>query len=128
MRTWEHSDSSVDQSVFLPAGDQAGRIAVIRGSGHASFATSAPPCFLLLALGNQISCHFYPVIDLHQFYGFEKTGVHELLGQIGKMRVYKTLDNSNAVLVKLDKKYLICFGCSLASITDMGDRRRSNYL
>lgn len=24
MRTWKHSDFSVDQSVFLPAGDQAG--------------------------------------------------------------------------------------------------------
>jgi hypothetical protein len=36
---------------------QWGLIAVIRGSGHASFDTS-PPCFLLVARGNQISYHW----------------------------------------------------------------------
>jgi hypothetical protein len=43
---------------------------------------------------------------LHRFHEFTIVDAYELLGQVGEVRVHQTLDNWNAVLVKLDKKYL----------------------
>lgn len=67
-----------------------------------------------------VGCHFgQPLVDnvkaafqdmvmrLHRFYSFTLVDAYELMGQVGEVRVHQTLENLNAVLVKLDKKYLI---------------------
>jgi amidase len=46
------------------------------------------------------------VMRLHRFYGFDLVDAYELVGQVGELRVHQTLENLNAVLVKLDKRYL----------------------
>ena len=67
-----------------------------------------------------VGCHFGRALDqnvrraysdvvnrLHQFHGFDKMDAYELLGQVGEVRIHQTLDDWNAVLVKLDRKYLV---------------------
>lgn len=67
-----------------------------------------------------IGCHFGRPLDhniraaysdlvhrLHQFHGFDKLDAYELLGQVGQVRIHQTLDNWNAVLVKIEKRFLI---------------------
>jgi len=47
------------------------------------------------------------VMRLHRFYSFTVLDAYELLGQVGEVRVHQTLDKLNAVLVKLDERYLV---------------------
>jgi len=44
--------------------------------------------------------------DVLTVHGFDKIDAYELLGQVAEVRVHQTLDNWNAVFVKLDKRYL----------------------
>ena len=67
-------------------------------------------CHLGQPLGENVRAAFYDmVMRLHRFYGFTVVDAYELLGQVGEVRVHQTLpfDNLNAVLVKLDKRYLV---------------------
>jgi hypothetical protein len=43
---------------------------------------------------------------LHRFHGLSLLDAYKLLGQVAELRVPQTLDHWNAVLVKLDKRYL----------------------
>jgi amidase len=67
-----------------------------------------------------IGCHFGRPLDhnirraysdmvnrLHQIHGYDKTDAYELLGQVGQIRIHQTLDDWNAVLVKLEKRYIL---------------------
>lgn len=57
-------------------------------------------------LGENIKAAFRDmVMRLHRFYDFTVIDAYELLGQVAEVRVHQTLENFNAVLVKLDKKY-----------------------
>jgi amidase len=66
-------------------------------------------CHFGQPLGDNVKAAFHDMLmRLHRFYGFTLVDAYELLGQVGEVRVHQTLsfDNYNAVLVKLDKKYL----------------------
>jgi len=41
-----------------------------------------------------------------QFHQFDRMDAYQLLGQVGEVVVHQTLDDWNAVLVKVDQKYL----------------------
>ena len=61
-------------------------------------------------LGENVKAAFHDmVMRLHRFYGFTPVHAYELLGQVGKARVHQALSfhDYNAVLVKMDKKYLM---------------------
>ena len=47
------------------------------------------------------------VARLSRFHGFDKMDAYALLSQVAEVRVHQTLDNWNAALVKLDRKYLV---------------------
>ena len=67
-------------------------------------------CHFGQPLGENVKSAFRDMaMRLHRFYGFTVVDAYELLGQVGEVRVHQTLsfDNYNAVLVKLDKKYLV---------------------
>jgi amidase len=67
-------------------------------------------CHFGQPLGENVKAAFRDmVMRLHRFYGFTVVDAYELLGQVGEVRVHQTLsfDNFNAVLVKLDKRYLV---------------------
>jgi amidase len=67
-------------------------------------------CHFGQPLGENVKAAFHDmVMRLHRFYGFTIVDAYELLGQVGEVRVHQTLsfDNYNAVLVKLDKRYLV---------------------
>ena len=64
-------------------------------------------CHFGRPLGENVKAAFRDmVMRLHRFHGFDVMDAYELLGQVGEVRVHQALDNWNAVLVKLDKKYL----------------------
>ena len=65
-------------------------------------------CHFGQPLGENVKAAFRDmVMRLHRFYGFTVVDAYELLGQVGEVRVHQTLENFNAVLVKLDKRYLV---------------------
>jgi len=66
-----------------------------------------------------VGCHFGRPLDqnvrsayrdlvnrMHQFHDFDKLDAYQLLGQVGEVVIHQTLDDWNAVLVKVDRKYL----------------------
>ena len=58
-------------------------------------------------LGDNVKIAFRDLVNrLHRFHGFDKMDAYELLGQVAEVRVHQTLDNWNAVFVKLDKRFL----------------------
>lgn len=64
-------------------------------------------CHFGRPLGENVKAAFRDlVMRLHRFHGFSVVDAYELLGQVGEIRVHQALDNWNAVLVKLDKRYL----------------------
>jgi hypothetical protein len=64
-------------------------------------------CHFGRPLGENVKAAFRDlVMRLHRFHGFSVVDAYELLGQVGEVRVHQTLDHWNAVLVKLDKRYL----------------------
>jgi amidase len=65
-------------------------------------------CHFGRPLGDNVRSAFRDMINrMHQFHGFDKIDAYELLGQVAQVRVHQTLDDWNAVLVKLDRKYLV---------------------
>lgn len=65
-------------------------------------------CHFGQPLGENVKAAFHDmVMRLHRFYGLTVLDAYELLGQVGEVRVHQTLDKFNAVLVKLDKRYLV---------------------
>jgi len=66
-----------------------------------------------------VGCHFGRALDqnvrsacrdmidrLVQFHDFDRMDAYQLLGQVGEVVIHQTLDDWNAVLVKLDRKFL----------------------
>lgn len=65
-------------------------------------------CHFGRALGENVRSAFRDMVNrLNQFHGFDKMDAYQLLGQVGEVVVHQTLDDWNAVLVKVDRKYLI---------------------
>ena len=65
-------------------------------------------CHFGRPLGDNVKSAYSDMVSrLVQFHGFDKMDAYELLGQVGEIRIHQTLDDWNAVLVKLDRKYLV---------------------
>ena len=65
-------------------------------------------CHFGRALSENVRSAYSDMVSrLVQFHGFDRLDAYELLGQVGEVRVHQTLDDWNAVLVKLDRKYLV---------------------
>ena len=58
-------------------------------------------------LGDNVKAAFHDmVLRLERFHGFDKMDAYALLCQGARVRVHQVLDNWNAALVKLERKYL----------------------
>ena len=65
-------------------------------------------CHFGRPLGDNVKSAFRDMVcRLSRFHGFNKMDAYALLSQVGEVSVHQTLDNWNAALVKLDRKYLV---------------------
>ena len=99
------------------AGDVHLRVSVIKAKSSAYHICPQIECERTIG---SVGCHFGRALDdnvrsayrdmvhrLVEFHGFDRTDAYELLGQIGEVVVHQTLDDWNAVLVKMDRRFLV---------------------
>lgn len=64
-------------------------------------------CHFGRPLGENVRSAYRDMVNrMVQFHQFDRMDAYQLLGQVGEVVVHQTLDDWNAVLVKVDRKYL----------------------